>query len=67
MEVLDSLLRPNSIWDNTKLREINEEKMTVFLTACHSCLAAIQRGHWLVTPLNNIARYCEKMLIEQTT
>ena len=37
-------------------------KMTIFQTVIDSCLAAMQRGYWLVRPFNNIARYVERML-----
>jgi len=39
-----------------------KQKMTVFLTVSSACLAAMWRGYWLVTPFNNIARYCERLL-----
>lgn len=42
--------------------KLTKQKMTVFLTVFDSCLAAMRRGYWFVTPFNNIARYCERML-----
>lgn len=36
--------------------------MAVFLTVFMLCLTAMRRGYWLVTPFNNIARYCERLL-----
>jgi hypothetical protein len=39
-----------------------KQEMTVFLTVFLDSLDSMWRGYWLVTPFNNIARYCERML-----
>lgn len=36
--------------------------MAVFLTVFILCLTTMWRGYWLLTPFNNIARYCERLL-----